>query len=360
MPNLFEFATSELSQDAFLCWLLSWADRKYATTDEALHETGVAFVRSMMKKCGKSASTQGFTVTVEKQYEKIDVFAIIKQGDRKYALVIEDKRGTGIHGNQLERYKKTVEKKFPNHKHCLVYLKTEAISSEEESVAKAAGYQVYSGEDLQELLGKRVREISSDIFIDFYKHLDGKNKPYRAWREEPVKKWAMKNEAWQGFYSALREKMTKEEIKWDYKSNRSGGEYVACWNVKELKDDSHVYLELHKKCGKERYYLAFRISRVPTGDAGTKRAKNAKKKAARDKVHDLLIRSAQKHGWGEKVKTPAKRAVGDSMTCCDTEGANDCWLEKHADGKLNMGKTIVNLRKADEILSSAVRDLVKK
>ena len=26
-PNLFAFGRSELSQDAFLCWLLAWADR---------------------------------------------------------------------------------------------------------------------------------------------------------------------------------------------------------------------------------------------------------------------------------------------------------------------------------------------
>ena len=28
-PNLFKFATSELSQDAFICWLLSWAKKDY-------------------------------------------------------------------------------------------------------------------------------------------------------------------------------------------------------------------------------------------------------------------------------------------------------------------------------------------
>ncbi len=27
-PNLFEFATSELSQDAVICWLLAWASSK--------------------------------------------------------------------------------------------------------------------------------------------------------------------------------------------------------------------------------------------------------------------------------------------------------------------------------------------
>ena len=28
-PNLFKYAVSELTQDAFLCWLLEWADEKY-------------------------------------------------------------------------------------------------------------------------------------------------------------------------------------------------------------------------------------------------------------------------------------------------------------------------------------------
>lgn len=25
-PNIFNFATSELSQDAFICWIISWFD----------------------------------------------------------------------------------------------------------------------------------------------------------------------------------------------------------------------------------------------------------------------------------------------------------------------------------------------
>lgn len=37
-PNLFTYATSELSQDAVLCWLFSWADPKQSREDEALHD----------------------------------------------------------------------------------------------------------------------------------------------------------------------------------------------------------------------------------------------------------------------------------------------------------------------------------
>jgi hypothetical protein len=35
-PNLFHYATSELSQDAFICWLLDWANPDNKEKDEAL------------------------------------------------------------------------------------------------------------------------------------------------------------------------------------------------------------------------------------------------------------------------------------------------------------------------------------
>lgn len=37
-PNLFTYATSELSQDAFICWLAAWADPKFKDADPALHQ----------------------------------------------------------------------------------------------------------------------------------------------------------------------------------------------------------------------------------------------------------------------------------------------------------------------------------
>ncbi|ASL63665.1 hypothetical protein IG5_00195 [Bacillus toyonensis] len=44
-PNLFSCGTSELSQDAFICWLVEWANSKYKETDECLHEAGIGFIR---------------------------------------------------------------------------------------------------------------------------------------------------------------------------------------------------------------------------------------------------------------------------------------------------------------------------
>ncbi|NLY79687.1 MAG: hypothetical protein GX072_07305, partial [Lysinibacillus sp.] len=43
-PNLFQFATSELSQDAFLCWLMSWAQKDFQSIDETMQKIAVNFI----------------------------------------------------------------------------------------------------------------------------------------------------------------------------------------------------------------------------------------------------------------------------------------------------------------------------
>jgi hypothetical protein len=43
-PNLFDFATRELSQDAFICWLASWANPAFKEQNETLHATATAFL----------------------------------------------------------------------------------------------------------------------------------------------------------------------------------------------------------------------------------------------------------------------------------------------------------------------------
>ena len=51
-PNLFEFATKELSQDAFICWLLTWAHPRHRTDDEVLHRTGRALLEGLLAAGG--------------------------------------------------------------------------------------------------------------------------------------------------------------------------------------------------------------------------------------------------------------------------------------------------------------------
>lgn len=49
-PNLFKIATKELSQDAFITWLLKYADLSCNTIDEELNLCAVDFVNQLIKK----------------------------------------------------------------------------------------------------------------------------------------------------------------------------------------------------------------------------------------------------------------------------------------------------------------------
>ncbi len=104
-PNLFNFATSELSQDALIAWLAQWADKKYEVTDKALHKCAQLFIKKLLGK----DNYQVTDVISGRQWENIDVWILVNS---QYFIIIEDKKGTKEHSDQLERYKIIAEKKY--------------------------------------------------------------------------------------------------------------------------------------------------------------------------------------------------------------------------------------------------------
>lgn len=110
-PNLFHFATSELSQDAFICWLAEWADPKYKATDPALHQAGTAFIRSMVQKVNPHYDIATLrAVKVSRQVGKLDILieinkpSTIEKAPGELAILVEDKTHTFDHGTQLSDY----------------------------------------------------------------------------------------------------------------------------------------------------------------------------------------------------------------------------------------------------------------
>ena len=73
-PNLFRFATSELSQDAFICWLISWGDPQYEKTHEALHGTALSLLNRFLDLAGVPKPIGYSSVEVGQQVEKIGRF----------------------------------------------------------------------------------------------------------------------------------------------------------------------------------------------------------------------------------------------------------------------------------------------
>lgn len=158
--NLFQYATKELSQDAFFCWLINWI--KFP--EKPQYRAGIETLNLFL---GKNRKEQYFHVEVKRQYKKIDVLILFND---KYALIIEDKTNTSEHGNQIERYKKILESDYPERTIFTVYVKTGIIYDEDARIVKKAD-SVVTLEDLLNTLLPFRGHTGSDILDDYIEYI---------------------------------------------------------------------------------------------------------------------------------------------------------------------------------------------
>ena len=261
-PNFFQLANSERSQDAFLLYLLEWANPKQV--DCALHSTGEAFVSLLL---GTSCRIPVDSVKYKSQENNIDVLALITDiNGKQYAVIIEDKTDTCAHDNQLVRYSKYVKKNYKDWElHC-VYLKTgneskyslkkmESDYLNDEWVKKNNPYfRIVLREDLLNILNilNTNSFTSNQIAVDFKENLERIQKLTDTYAQHDKVVGAWGNTAWQGFYRGLEERI--ENSLWDnthrpVKKN-SRGTVLSGWEYKMPKfsvfDDAsvRVYLNL--------------------------------------------------------------------------------------------------------------------
>ena len=238
-PNLFRHATSELSQDAVLCWLLAWADASCATIDPEMHAVGRAFLEMLYRLPGKDVVEMpplDISVRIFRQKGHTDIVAEIGEAD---LLVIEDKTDTSHHDDQLKRYREALAAKYPNRRFIGVYLKTGDEASYE--YATRLGWAVCRRRTLLDALRSRVETPSNAILADFIAHLDAIDMAVEAYAHTPVAAW--NERAWSGFYIALRERLG--EGWWGYVANPTGGFMGYWWSPREI-DGASVYVQLEQ------------------------------------------------------------------------------------------------------------------
>jgi hypothetical protein len=205
-PNLFTLATSELSQDAVLAWLLSWADHKCAKLDERMHACAVDLTRFFL---GESGNYEIRSLEVGRQWKGIDVWAEIND---KYFLLIEDKKNTREHSNQLKRYLDIARDHYIDKKMTVVpvYFKMEEQgiwSGVEES-----GYKIVTRCEVLDILKNyvdtRAAEKCNDILRDYSLYLDDLDSSVKIFSTLPLDQWEW--HAWQGFFSSIQDKFNGE------------------------------------------------------------------------------------------------------------------------------------------------------
>jgi hypothetical protein len=287
-PNLFHYATSELSQDAVLCWLLSWADTQYAKNP--LHTIGKALLNLIYIRAGLVAPVTP-SIVVEKQEGHIDILCVV---NKEFAIVIENKAGTKQHAGQLDKYKVhvTTELGYAPSNMILVYIQT-GDQSDYEDVAKSGYIRIKRAELLAIVESEEAQgaKVHSDILSDFSAHLRRIEDDVQSYRTTRHSQWSWNG--WKGFYSKLQTEMG--DGRWDYVANPSGG-FLGYWWHFRGDDTFNVYLQLEE--GK----LCFKIW---VNDV-------QKRKELRNRWHETIMTAGKARGLS--LRRPRRFGLGEYMT----------------------------------------------
>jgi len=335
-PNLFSYATSELSQDAFICWLAAWADPRWKDADPALHQTALDFIVSMIHKEKSAYDPANIkTVKVQPQVKKLDILIEInKDLDSKLAILVEDKTHTSNHSDQLNRYYKQInEDGYVESQMIPLYFKT-GYQSKFDTLGI---FKTYLRSDFLEILREGSKSVKNAIYDDFLQHLEEMDYIIRQFSTKELEHWQDKD--WIGFFMVLYddrhklyEPFTTDEANWNYVANPTGGFYGFWWYFKNLSNKPFVpYLQL------EQNSLCFKIMVDIESD----------RRSARDEAYQKIQQTGSR--LNENVIRPERMGNGKFMTVSRWSGD----YRVFNNGQLDFPATLENLKKAQQILDAA-------
>ena len=283
-PNLFSFATSELSQDAVFCWLIQWADDSYIKEDRSLCMLGKRFLSLLTD----IPINEIHSINVGRQWANIDIWVEINDDT---VLIVEDKIETCIHSGQDIRYKETVHAEYKDKRsnQLFSYIKTGNESLSKLKEIESHGYRTINRRDILSVLNRY--EGNNPIVTDYRSHLQQMEDETNGYKYKPVKNWGWYE--WQGFYQELELHFTDAD--WNYVPNSSGG-FLGFWWHSRSNDEVTMYLQFEqdKVCVKIVYEGEDNRSEV------------------RNKYYEMLNREAGK--LGVKIERPKRFGSGIYMT----------------------------------------------
>ena len=246
--NLFYYATKELSQDAFICWLCSHALDEVESSDEALKNCAIDLIASFFDNEIPDKDSLKL-IGVEKQVSNIDVLLSVFYAGKKYKIIVEDKTHTSEHDNQLERYKETLIKSGCSDELIGIYYKM-GFQSDYTNVIKA-GYKIIDRAAVLSVLKKYIDKTSNEIFLNYFQFWNEFDNVTYSFSQRKPSEWDWRQIY--GFYEEIQTKLTSTPydfwVGYDYVANKSGGFYGLWYGSDSDKIEttdlkSAVYLQL--------------------------------------------------------------------------------------------------------------------
>jgi len=319
--NIFNFATSELSQDAFICWLCNWVnfdDNDLSEDEKKLKELATEFIKKMLGE-----KLEDRKVNIKRQYQKIDVLLEIQNKTNQVVdmyVIIEDKVGTGLHSNQIEGYTKLISEKNKSKAQIkTVYYKTYDEDNMEN--LKENGVDVIFGrEKILELFGKYKDNIKDSIFRNYYDYLDNIETDVNSYVEKNLEDW--NSNCYIGFFKKLKNEKNllehaigrQKDCSWGYVNNSSGG-FMGMWwfplseeKINKLTEtsDEDIYLQIEQY--NQKNIIAIKYS-VP------KKNKNNKELSKEDFEKKVTIASEKRKELFSKLKNKLENESKDILKC---------------------------------------------
>lgn len=315
--NLFHWATSELSQDAFLCWILAWANPTEATQDEGLHQAAQCFLQGLLTKCNAPFAVQDVTrVIPHKQEQNIDVWAQLQlKSGTEYALLIEDKTGTSHHDNQLQRYdrylqgldaqgKQQIDPKRQYAKDNILKIYYTSIEEPNYKIVNKDGYVVFERADALQYLGAAVKLTDNPILHNYHEHLQSIEQEVQLYKTHPPSYFEQQqtNLPWLGFLKDLKQQTgNSENCWWGYVPNQSGGFMCFADTIDAREREDHLYIQID--CKKGALQVRVEVSKERSREEQLKVREKLIKRLTQSKVLD----KPQRRGTGKTMAIGEKQ-----------------------------------------------------
>ena len=313
-PNIFDYATSELSQDAFICWLMSFA-MKDSNENKVLKECAKAFLRKFISGLQNVPSKDiVLTEPPKTQYNHIDILLTVND---KYKVIIEDKTSTKEHDNQLQRYADAVRNDFPKFEVCKVFYKTGFQSDYSE--VNEADYIIINRNDILTIMEPYYNVAGSDILNDYWEINHNFKIEADKYKTLPIKEWnwiqvnAFYDDIKQNFLTISSDGKHKMNCNYGYVPNPSGG-FDAMWiyddkfyNIFDIKCELYLQIEYWDKklniCIKEKVF----------------ESDDEKKKSSKSLRESVIWQKDENDNWYDLAKKfgflkPSRFGNGKTMT----------------------------------------------
>ena len=330
--NIFNFATSELSQDAFICWLCNWVnfdDNDLSENEKKLKVLATDFIEKMSgEKLGDRK------VNIKRQYQKIDILLeiqnktefITKENEKNPVIdiyvIIEDKVGTSLHSDQQKTYRNLIfekNKEDNGNKAEIKVVYYKIYDEDNMERLKENGIDIiFERKDMLALLEKYKNSFNNILVEDYYNYLNNIEKDVNSYIDKKLEDW--NSNCYIGFFKELKNEKNLLEhaigrqkyCSWGYVNNSSGG-FMGMWwfplseeKINKLTEtsDEDIYLQIEQY--NQKNIIAIKYS-VP------KKNKNNKELSKEDFEKKVTIASEKRKELFSKLKNKLENESKDIL-----------------------------------------------